>query len=153
MVTLYDSFPEHVDKKRPLFARVDGLFVPLYLIKFERRGKSGAIVSFEDIDTERRMSEFINMELYTSDNDQAYNPDDEEFTLDELVGYKVELIVDNSTIIGKITQFIDSDYNPLFEICIDNDTHLIPAVEEFILSIDFEGGSITIAPPNGLLDL
>lgn len=153
MVSLYDSFPEEFSSDSPLFARVDGLFVPLYGNKFERRGKAGAILSFDDIDTERRGGEFINMELFMPEDDELYGVDDEEFTLDELIGFRAEIVVDNQRFEGEITDFIDSEFNPLFEVRIGDSEHLIPAVEEFILSINFEDESMVINPPSGLLNL
>ncbi len=153
MVSLYDSFPDELDTSKPLFARVDGLFVPLYLNKFERRGKAGAIVSFDDIDTQRRIGEFMNFELFMPDDDEVGCGEDEEFTLDELIGYRVELLIDEQCVEGEITDFIDSEFNPLFEISIDGAEHLVPAAEEFILAIDFDKQVMKINPPAGLLDL
>ncbi|MFR9651127.1 MAG: ribosome maturation factor RimM [Rikenellaceae bacterium] len=153
MISLYDSFPELVDMDSPLFARIDGLFVPLYFNKLERRGKAGAIVSFDDIDTERRVSELLNSELFLPDEEEFYNADEEEFTLDELIGFSVEIISDELSVSGEITDFIDSEFNPLFEVTIGDNEHLIPAAEEFILAIDFEREIIRITPPMGLLEL
>ena len=54
---------------------------------------------------------------------------------------------------GEITDYYDSEANPLFEILLDNKSHLIPAQEEFIANIDFEKQRIKFVLPDGLLEL
>ncbi len=156
MITLYPSFPEDFDgDKEPLFAKVDGLNVPLYLEKFERRGRAGAVVAFADIDTERRATEFLNMELFAAERDEDMSGSvDDEFTMEDLVGYEVDATIGDGIIYaGEITAFYDSR-NPLFEVTFDGGREvLIPAAEEFIGGIDFEGEKIVFILPEGLLEL
>ena len=59
MITLYNSFPDDFRMEEPLFVEIDKLAVPLFCSSFERRGQSGAVVRFEDIDTERRAEELL----------------------------------------------------------------------------------------------
>ena len=54
MLSLYPAFPEDFDTDTPLVVTIDGLDVPLYCDRFERRGVSGAAAAFADFDTERR---------------------------------------------------------------------------------------------------
>ena len=54
---------------------------------------------------------------------------------------------------GELTDYYDSEANPLFEITLDGKSHLIPAQEEFIANIDFEKRKIKFVLPDGLLDL
>ena len=54
---------------------------------------------------------------------------------------------------GEVTDYYDSDMNPLFGIDFGQGERLIPAAEEFILKIDFERGHIVMALPEGLLEL
>ena len=42
MIGLYAGFPEDFDPDTPLMAEIDGLDVPLYCERFERRGAAGA---------------------------------------------------------------------------------------------------------------
>ncbi len=156
MISLYTDFPTDIDLDSPLFAKVDGLNVPLYLEKFERRGKAGAVVSFADIDSERRVTEFLNTELYLADSeadDDDYSAD-EEFTFTDLIGYSVEATVgDGIVYAGEITEFYDTK-NPLFEVTFEGGREvLIPAAEEFIAGIDFDAEAIVFLLPEGLLEL
>lgn len=65
-LNLYDSFPQDFNPSEPLFVVIDKLAVPLFCDRFQRRGRSGAVVAFGDIDTERRAAELIGLELYLS---------------------------------------------------------------------------------------
>ena len=54
---------------------------------------------------------------------------------------------------GSVTDYYDSDANPLFELEIGGRTVLVPAAEEFIAHIDFGGRTMKLVLPEGLLDL
>lgn len=54
---------------------------------------------------------------------------------------------------GTVTNYYDSDLNPLFELEIDGRQVLVPAVEEFIAHIDFEGRTMYLVLPEGLIGL
>ena len=74
---------------------------------------------------------------------------DDEFYMEDLVGFSVVV----GELRGELTDYIDSEANPLFEIRIDGREHLVPAQEEFITHIDFEGEVIKFVLPDGLLEL
>ncbi len=157
MITLYPDFPEDFDiSNEPVFAKIDGLNVPLYFEKFERRGRAGAVVAFADIDTERRVTELLNTELYVAelDDDMSELSVDDEFTMDDLVGFSVEATCgDGDVVSGELTAFYDNPNNPLFGVEIGGKEVLVPAAEEFIAGIDFDGEKIIFLLPEGLLDL
>ncbi len=147
MVTLYSSFPDDHSHEEPLFVEIDKLAVPLFYSSFERRGQAGAVVHFDDIDTARRAEEFlVGREIFIADSDEE---DSDEFYMEDLIGFKVI----TSDCEGELTDYYDSEANPLFEITIDGRQHLIPAAEEFIAHIDFEREVIKFVLPDGLLDL
>ena len=52
VANLYDRFPADYDSEEPLFVSIDSLTVPLFIESFTRRGNSGAIVRFADIDND-----------------------------------------------------------------------------------------------------
>lgn len=54
---------------------------------------------------------------------------------------------------GRITDFIDSEFNPLFEIEIDGETELIPAVDDFIVEFDERCRKVVFSLPEGLIGL
>ena len=146
MITLYTTFPDDFQMKEPLFVRVDELAVPLFCSSFERRGQAGAVVRFDDIDTEHRAEEFLlGREIFVEDDDE----DDDEFYMEDLIGFTA--IVGKRR--GEVTDYYDSEANPLFEIKIGDKEHLIPAQEEFIAHIDFDQQTIKFVLPEGLLEL
>ena len=147
-LSLYTTLPEDFDPTTDaLFVEIDSLPVPLYCDKFERRGVSGANVCFADFDTQRRAEELVGKELYMELCDE--DGDDDEFYMEDLIGFKVEC----GKLRGEITDFYDSEMNPLFGIDFGNGEQLIPAVEEFIAHIDFDREVIKLVLPEGLLDL
>ena len=143
-INLYADFPDDYSLEQPLFTIVDSLVVPLFCDSFTRRGKSGATVRFADIDTVKRAELFMGNEIFVEQADC----DDDEFTFDDLVGFTVKV----GRRKGSIVDYYDNDYNPLFEIELGGKNHLIPAVEEFIASIDFEARTMRLVLPEGLIE-
>ncbi len=150
IINLYDTFPDSFSIDTPLFAKVDTLNVPLYCEKFERRGRTNAHVAFADIDTERRVGEFVGMELFCTEScEESEYADSDEFFMEDLIGFKVTA----DGVEGELTDFYDNKNNPLFAMMLDGREVLVPAAEEFIVSIDFEARHIVFSLPEGLLDL
>ena len=147
MISLFATFPDDFTIEEPLFVVIDGLAVPIFCSSFERRGQSGAVAHFDDIDTPRRAEDFlVGHEIF---GEEEESEEDDEFYMEDLIGFKA--IVDKRE--GSISDYYDSEANPLFEITLDGHEHLIPAAEEFIAHIDFEQRTIKFVLPEGLLDL
>ncbi len=147
MISLYTTFPDDFKNKEPLFVDIDGLAVPLFCTSFERRGQSGAIAHFDDINSERRAEEYlVGREIFVDDSNED---DSDEFYMEDLIGFEVRI----GKLRGELTDYYDSEANPLFEIRIGDKEHLIPAAEEFIAGIDFDRHTIRFVLPDGLLEL
>ena len=147
MITLYTNFPDNLQPTEPLFVIIDKLAVPIFCNSFERRGQAGAIILFDDIDSVRRAEEFlVGREIFIEEEAEE---NDDEFYMEDLIGFSV--MVDGRK--GTLTDYYDSEANPLFEITLDEKEHLIPAAEEFIAHIDFEKRTIKFVLPDGLLEL
>ncbi|MBO7307595.1 MAG: 16S rRNA processing protein RimM [Alistipes sp.] len=147
MISLYASFPDDFQLEEPLFVYVDELAVPLYCSKFERRGQAGAIVTFDDIDTTRRAEDFlVGREIFIEEEE---SDEDDEFYMEDLIGFTA--VVGKTK--GTLSDYYDSEANPLFEITLGDKEHLIPAQEEFIAHIDFDKRIIKFVLPDGLLEL
>ncbi|MFR9524479.1 MAG: ribosome maturation factor RimM [Rikenellaceae bacterium] len=150
VISLFSTFPDDFSLDDPIFIKVDSLSVPLYFEKFERRGRTGAIVKFADIDSERRIMEFVGADLLLTES--ADQEVDDEFFMEDLVGFSVE-VAGEEPLKGVLSDYIHSEANPLFEIVVEGREVLVPAVEEFIHSIDFDGQIIRFVLPEGLLTL
>lgn len=130
-----------------LILEVDGILVPFFMEEYRFRSDTTALVKFEDIDTQDRARELTNCDVYFP---RELTDDDEgEISLASLVGFR---IIDDSTgkEAGTIVSIDDSTANILF--CLE-DGKLIPACDDLITDIDKENKTITIALPEGILDL
>ena len=146
-LVLYDSFPEDFNFEEPVFVDVDSLTVPLFFDKFEPRGQHGATAQFADIDTERRAAEMVGREFCIKADTER---EEDEFYMEDLVGFRAEV---GEGIEGVISDYIDSPMNPLFELHIDGQEVLIPAVDEFVTEIDIEQKIVVFELPEGMLSL
>ncbi len=151
ILALYDTFPEEFDTEEPLFADVDSLTVPLFLQEFEPRGRSGALVRFDDFDTDERAAELAGLELSLRDGGEEDEADDDVVYLEDLVGFAAA--VEGTGLRGEVVGFVDSDMNPLFEVAVDGRVVYVPAVDEMISMLDVERREVEFSLPEGLLDL
>ena len=130
-----------------LILEVDGILVPFFMEEYRFRSDSTALVKFEDIDTQDRARELTNCDVYfpreLSDNDE------EEITWSFLVGFSI-VDAQSGKNVGTIASIDDNTMNILFEL---EDGTLIPASEELIRDIDKDNKTITIALPEGILEL
>lgn len=160
-VTLYDTFPSDFTTEEPLFVYVDKLAVPLFMDRFERRGKSGAVVAFADFDTAHRASELIGKELYMGlegellgwedEEEVAEFSDDDELYLEDFVGFRASF--EGQELTGKIVDFEDSEWNPLFIIEIEGGEVMVPATDDFIVEYSPSRRTVHFDLPEGLLEL
>ena len=146
MLSLYPAFPADFDPAAtPLLVTIDALEVPLWCDRFERRGMAGANVEFADFDTSRRAEELVGRILYMAEDEES----DDEFYMEDLIGFAIEA----GELRGTVTDYYDSDMNPLFGIDFGDGERLIPAAEEFIARIDFDRRRIRMILPDGLAEL
>ena len=181
MLSLYADFPADFDTDTPLLVTIDALEVPLWCERFERRGASGAVAAFADFDTERRAQELLGLEFRIrfdeEDDDEFYMEDLIGFAV---TGFEIRHggtengdsnedanggSNDNANtaagdgtppagqFAGRVADYYDSEANPLFELEIGGRRVLVPAAEEFIAHIDFEGRTMKMILPEGLIDL
>ncbi len=151
VVNLYEAFPQQPDRDTPVWVVVDSLDVPLYIEKFDRRGRSSAVVRFADIDTPRRALEMVGREVFLeTDLQKVQDGDDGELYLEDLVGFKAHL---GGGLTGVIDAFLDSDLNPLLQITAEGKELLIPAADDFIEKVDERRREIWFTLPEGLLEL
>lgn len=148
IIDIYDGFPDDFDMEEPVFVKIDSLPVPLFFDKFERRGNSGALAVFADMDTKARAAELVGRKLYLESDREADG--DDGFYMEDLIGFEARFQDGHA---GRITDFIDNGINPLLEVEYGQDKSLIPAVDEFIVDIDTEARLVVFELPEGLLDL
>ncbi len=156
MLSLYPDFPEEFSLDEPLFVQIEGLEVPLWCERFERRGVTGAVAAFADLDTERRAQELIGLEFRMRKAEREQS--EEEFCLEDLIGFAVsgrEVRAEGGPLRfeGRVTDYFDSETNPLFELEVGGRRVLVPAADEFFAHIDFDNRELRLVLPEGLLQL
>lgn len=130
-----------------LVLRVDGILVPFFMEEYRFKSDEIALVTFCDMDSSEKVRELTGCEVFfpRSLADEV----EHDLTYAELVGYS---LVDANTgrMVGTIESVDDATENILFEM--DNGS-LIPAPEELITDVDMESRTVTVAVPEGLLDM
>jgi 16S rRNA processing protein RimM len=136
-----------------LIIEVDGILVPFFIEEYRFRSDETALLKLEDIDTQEAARELTNSDVYF---ERRLSDDADEPSMAAIIGYRLVNDADGQEI-GTITGIDDSTANILFEV-LKSDTDdgspiLIPAAEEFITGIDNDKREISVALPEGLLDL
>ena len=130
-----------------LILEIDGILVPFFMEEYRFRTDTVALMKFEGIDTQDRARALTNCDVFFPRH--LADEEDAPLTWAFLVGFN---LVDTHTNkhVGRIASVDDSTMNILF--CMEDGT-LIPASEELITDIDKDNKQITIAIPDGILDL
>ncbi len=131
-----------------LVLEVDGILVPFFIEEYRFRSDTTALMKFKDIDTQERARELTNCDVYFP-RDLTPLDDEDELRWSFFVGFDI-VDAKTSKTVGTIARVDDQTVNVLFEL---EDGSLVPAAEELITAVDQEGKTITIALPEGLLDL
>ena len=150
-VTLHidDDVFDHVDAEY-LILDVDGILVPFYIEEYRFRTDETVLMKFDGIDTQEQARELTHCDIYFP---YALADDDEENpSWNRLVGMS---LVDSNTqqVVGKIVGVDDTTVNTLLEVETDRGEILVPAAEELITDVDWEGRLLHITLPEGLMSL
>lgn len=116
-----------------------------------RPHKGQALLTLESCRDRNCAEELRNVKVLVPD---AELPDltEEEVYLHELDGMNV--VLENGSLVGRITAFQFNLGSEVWVITTDDKKEvLFPATEEFVVDIDIEKETVTIAPPPGLLEL
>lgn len=148
VLNLYDTFPYENPVGESVFVAIDGIGTPFFFQSFRRQGQRKAVAVFDDLESEYRASELVGKEFFVYAEAEKEEANDEIY-LEDLIGYSIQ--IEGHTTVGRITDYIDSEFNPLFEVEWGGEGILIPAVEEFFVAIDEQKRTIRLDLPEGLL--
>ena len=121
-----------------------------------RAHHGGLLARIEGINDRTAAEALKGTEILVERDKLSPDESDGEILLAELVGLRVLCAEDGGTFseLGRIESVDTPAGQELWSIRTpDGKEVLFPAVEEFVLDIDLEAGSVRIAPPPGLLDL
>ena len=126
---------------------IDGILVPFFMEEYRFRSDSVCLVKFCHIDTQQRASELTGCDVYFP---RALAKDADEMpSLAGLVGFDV-VDANSGQVVGRIASIDDQTANTLFEL---EDGRLIPANDDLVDNLDWDGQKITMNLPDGLLTL
>ncbi len=152
MLALYDDFS--LPQSAPLFITVDGLSVPFYLKSAEEKG-SKYVVVFDDMESEKRAAELVGKEVMaelSARQQRRHAAGSGSAAPRELMGYKV---VDKALgELGLVGDWLDYPGNPCLQILNPQGQEIIiPANEDFIISVDGKEKILTVDLPQGLVEI
>ncbi|WP_298267902.1 ribosome maturation factor RimM [Geobacter sp.] len=92
----------------------------------------------------------VGRELYAR-RDQFPPLSEGEYYWCDLIGLSVACV--DGTFLGSVAEIISTGSNDVYVVRGTGREYLIPAVEEIVTAIDLAAGTLTVSPPEGLLDL
>lgn len=135
-----------------LVLMVDGILVPFFFEEYRFKSGETALVKFCDIDIKEQAQELTGCDVFFPK--KFSDRDENELTWDKLEGFEILNADDNDSRIGTLSYVDDATENVLFSVeKPDGNEVLIPASDEFIISVDAENRKIRVSLPEGLLDL
>ena len=150
VIAVFDTDqPQNYLELESVFVDVRGELVPFFIEDMATNSKGHFILRFEDVDPEEA-THMVGAELYLPL--EILPPlEGKQFYFHEVIDFK--MIDATLGSIGFCKDVIDSSAQPLFKI-MDGETEiLVPAVDEFIESIDRDKKEIHLNCPEGLIDL
>lgn len=134
-----------------LFVEVNGGIVPMRMTDVKRRGDRSATVALGNIATERQAKALVGCKVYGTpeEGDDGEEGDND---MASLIGYT--LVDETSGPVGVVGDIDDSvAANPLLIVRTTQGEALIPAADEFVVSVDDKARTLTLRLPEGLLNL
>ncbi|MDQ3046210.1 MAG: ribosome maturation factor RimM [Bacteroidota bacterium] len=141
--------PGRYRKMESVFVELNHSLVPFFIKKIQIKGNI-ATVQIDGIDSIDRAEELVKSGLFLP-MDSLPKLKGKKFYFHELPGYTVS--DKNHGAIGTIEEVLDFPQQSIFKIKHGSHEILIPAKEEFIISIDRKTKHIEVAAPEGLIDL
>lgn len=102
------------------------------------------IVKFKSFNNINEVLEFRGLAIYSETRGEL---DENEFYFEMLIG--LNAYTDENKLIGEVIDVIELPHGHLLEIASNNKNHVVPFVDEFIVSVDDE--KVIIKPIEGLL--
>ncbi len=134
-----------------VFILIDGKLVPFFIedIHFRDMGKE-AVIKLEDIDNTEKARELCNRKMYLPISKLPAGLKKQK-QYSNITSYKA--YTTNNDFLGIVKEIIEYPNNPILCIKKEKREILIPAADEFIVDLNHTKKTITLTPPDGLLDL
>jgi 16S rRNA processing protein RimM len=133
-----------------LFIRIDGLPVPFFLSTIEERNEKTFVLLFESINSRNEADELVGCEVLIEQKKKK-TPARKKIQPASIIGYSV--VDQKHGNIGIIEEIIEYPNNSVLKIIKGKNEILVPVHEDIILEVDNSKKEITIAAPEGLINL
>ena len=110
--------------------------------------KQFVIFEFKGLDDMDKAMLLKNKTLYAKRTD--FKLEDGEFFLADMIGLDV-IDADNGRVYGKLVEIINRGASDIYVVNTENGERMIPAVDQFIISVNIEKG-VLVRPIEGMLD-
>lgn len=144
------------DDMRCIVLDIDGIYVPFFIGSFRRRGPESWLIKIDGIDDEKSANAMANHEIYALRDELADGDENDDSEVDGIFLYDLEgyTLMDGDTVAGVIEDVDDSTVNILLSVRdADGRILLVPFAEELVTGISPETRTITMALPQGIIDL
>ena len=135
-----------------LVLKIDEIFVPFFLENYRFKNNDTAILKFEDIDNDVQAKKLVGLQVYYP---LAHLNDEEDQELSSLKALTGFTLYDESFgEVGIINTVDDSSYNTLFYVDHPKKGELVlPYHDDFLVDYNIANRTITLALPQGIIDL
>ena len=126
-----------------------GVMEKFPVVSAKAHGKR-VILTLKPFDNINQVLHLVGREIYADRGALPELPSDE-FYWSDLLGLQVE--TSDGEGLGELVDIIETGSNDVYVVKKDGREVLIPALEDVVLSVDLTAGRMTVALPEGLLDL
>lgn len=141
-----EGIKEKIHIGNPVCIDINGL-VPFFVLSFHPLDDNTISLRLKNIESIEQAEKLRNYDIYLPVGKESSPAVEQTIDKQSFIGYTA--IDQAKGVIGIINAYIANSMNPLFEV--NNGEILIPAVPEFIFSVDKKNKQITFSLPEGLL--
>lgn len=138
------DFPERFEQLEEVFVAGDKVAGRMLAIEGIRPHKGGFLIKFAGIDDMSAAETLRGGELRISEAEMA-PLDEDEYHVHDIIG--LEVVTTDGEHLGKVREILRSPAHDVYV----TDRAMIPAVKEFVLSIDLDAGKMVVRSVEGLI--
>ncbi|WP_022662290.1 ribosome maturation factor RimM [Paucidesulfovibrio longus] len=120
-------------------------------IRAVREHKDRLLLTFAGVADRNRAEELRGRDVYVREGELP-ELDDDEYYLRDLLG--MDVLLEDGSRLGVLENFLETSGQIVWSIRHDSGKEiLLPAVREFLVDLDEDAGVVTVAPPEGLVEM
>ncbi len=134
-----------------LFSKLKKVYIgdELFKIKQAKLVKNCAAITVEGVDTPEKAREYVHKTVFAEEADMPETNKDE-YYIKDIIGINVYDMQDN--MLGVLSQVYFTGANDVYEItCENGEKALIPAVKQFVKSVNMKEKKMIIEPIEGMI--